>query len=178
MINYNRLEQNIVDMVKEEQAKLGYCSETVRFYYPLQSLNQLLQTELDTEAMMEMLVHFFALRSDKYGAVEVSEKNQRFCVKMPPKAADYIHETTSDTEFIVELVNVFRDHNSTLDDVVELFKSYSNNVAIEKKSNEEFDYLIYFADGKPDDYRYLISCHHGHMTYHRFMIEDYDEMGF
>ena len=32
---YKRLEQSLIDIVKEEQAKLGYRKEEVRLYYPL-----------------------------------------------------------------------------------------------------------------------------------------------
>ena len=35
---FQRLEGNIIDMIAEQQAKLGYLKESVRLYYPLSSL--------------------------------------------------------------------------------------------------------------------------------------------
>ena len=34
---YHRLENSIIDVIKEEQAKLGYRKEEIRLYYPLSS---------------------------------------------------------------------------------------------------------------------------------------------
>lgn len=178
MKNYARLEKNIVDMIKEEQVKLGYCSETVRLYYPLQSLNQLLQTNYDVGDMLKQLQDIFVKLQGQYGEVEISHKGERFCIKMPPKAADYIHANTPEQEFIVDFVRVFQNHHSTIEDALAVFRQYSDAVHVEKKENGEFDYLVYFENGEPDDYRYLISVHDMHMTYHRFTLEDYQEFGF
>ena len=43
-MNYEKLEKNIVDVIKEQQAKLGYMREKVRLYYPLSSLNHFFGT--------------------------------------------------------------------------------------------------------------------------------------
>ena len=43
-MNYQNLEQNIIDVIKEEPAKLGYRLEEIRLYYPLSSVNHLLNT--------------------------------------------------------------------------------------------------------------------------------------
>lgn len=39
---YKALEQNVIDLIKEEQAKLGYRREDIRLYYPMSSLEHLL----------------------------------------------------------------------------------------------------------------------------------------
>ena len=38
-MGYDKLERNLIDIVKEEQAKLGFFKEDIRLYYPLSSLN-------------------------------------------------------------------------------------------------------------------------------------------
>ena len=43
-MNYAKLEKNIIDVIKEQQAKLGYIKEKVRLYYPLNSLNHFFGT--------------------------------------------------------------------------------------------------------------------------------------
>ena len=37
-MDFARLEKNIIDVIKEEQAKLGYRKEKIRLYYPLSSV--------------------------------------------------------------------------------------------------------------------------------------------
>lgn len=58
------------------------------------------------------------------------------------------------------------------------FHKYSDHVHVEKVSHGEFDYLVYFEDGKPDSFRYCITDEGCHMIYHRFTVEDYEEFGF
>lgn len=38
-MGYDKLEKNLIDIIKEEQAKLGFFKEDIRLYYPLSSLN-------------------------------------------------------------------------------------------------------------------------------------------
>lgn len=38
-MGFKRLEKNLIDIIKEEQAKLGFRKEEIRLYYPLISLN-------------------------------------------------------------------------------------------------------------------------------------------
>ena len=54
-MDYHKLEQSLIDVVKEEQAKLGYRKEEIRLYYPLSSLNHFFGTEADVEEMAQML---------------------------------------------------------------------------------------------------------------------------
>ena len=41
-MNREKLLKNMTDQVKEAQLKLGYAKETVRLYYPVDSLNTIL----------------------------------------------------------------------------------------------------------------------------------------
>ena len=45
-MNFKKLENNLLDMIQEQQVKIGYMSGVTRFYYPLQSLNRLLAQSL------------------------------------------------------------------------------------------------------------------------------------
>ena len=47
-MNYKKLRNNMIDQIKEAQMKLGYVKETVRLYYPLSSLCNLLEMEVPT----------------------------------------------------------------------------------------------------------------------------------
>ena len=58
---FDRLEKNLIDIIKEEQAKLGFRKEAIRLYYPLSSLNHFFEAE-DSEAEMLARLSAFIFR--------------------------------------------------------------------------------------------------------------------
>ena len=76
-MNFKKLENNLLDMIQEQQVKIGYMSGVTRFYYPLQSLNRLLGTELTEEEMQHALEEFSDHACDRLGKVKASSKNER-----------------------------------------------------------------------------------------------------
>ena len=48
---YEKIFENLEDLLAEEQAKLGYRKEPVRFYYPLSSLNHFFDASFSEEEM-------------------------------------------------------------------------------------------------------------------------------
>ena len=120
--------------------------------------------------------------ADRLGEITFRKIKIGFCVTVSEKGTSYVNSLDG-FEFIEEFVNTVRKHGISIDDVIAVFKKYSDNVVIEEKHNGEFDYLIYFADGVPDDYYYCITLEeeidgHIHITYHRFIKEDYEEFSF
>ena len=65
-MNFKKLENNLLDMIQEQQVKIGYMSGVTRFYYPLQSLNSLLGTEPVS------YTHLFVVSSDTVRYTTVS----------------------------------------------------------------------------------------------------------
>ena len=63
-MNTEKLFANVVDVIQEGQLKLGYRPETIRLYYPLNSLNLFLGTQLDAQGMMDTLAAFAAQYAD------------------------------------------------------------------------------------------------------------------
>ena len=55
-MGYDKLERNLIDIIKEEQAKLGFFKEDIRLYYPLSSLNHFFS---GTEIVDVMLARLF-----------------------------------------------------------------------------------------------------------------------
>ena len=178
-MNFERLEKNLTDVIKEAQIKMGYESHETSFNYMLSSLNNLIGEKMNVDEMKSALKDFPDFIAEKFGEVKISEKDSVFCFTISAKGADYVHDNTSNSDFISEFINTIRNHGCKFDDVVNVFNKYSDKVHIEKVSNDEFDYLIYFENGIPDDYYYCISLEGGlHVTYHRFTKEDYKELGF
>lgn len=175
---YDKLEKNLIDIIKEEQAKLGYFKEDIRLYYPLSTLNHFFASCDDATAMQQRLDQLPASLTAKLGLIQVSHSNDRFCFHIPQQGIVYVHEHTNDNEFIKKLVALVGQHGSSLDDILSLFHSYSENIITEKMSDDEFDLMIRFTDDPDDTYYYCFKDEGCHITYHRFLPEDYAEFDF
>lgn len=205
-LDYSNLERSLIDVIKEEQAKLGYYREDIRLYYPLSSLNHFLGTDVNADKMQKILegtgenvdetrnivegkeagsataepivAGMNATLSDKLGMMEVSHRGDRFCFHILPEGVEYVHENTKENEFIRELVNLVAKHGCTINQIYELFTARSDRVGREKMDNGEFDERIWFQDDADDPYYYCFKQEGGHMIYHRFLPEDYEDFEF
>jgi hypothetical protein len=177
-MNTARLEKNIGDVIKEEQVKLGYRSEKIQLFYPLKSLNRFLQTDFGEAEMERCLTEFCKGLEPKFGKVAVSHEGERFCFHLPPEAADYVHAHTPQSGFLYDFIETVGRHGTTLSDVLAVFHRYSDHVHVERVTHGEFDVLVYFTDGEPDDFRYCLTDEGAHVIYHRFTVEDYQDFGF
>lgn len=177
-MNMKKLFRNVVDVIEEGQLKLGYREETIRLYYPLHSLNLFFGTTLDAAGMMDALSAFAKEYADRLGDIAVSRKGKRFCLAVPPQGAAYVNAQTDKNGFLARFVEMIARHGTKIDDVIALFKAYSDCVKVDELHNGEFDYLVCFEDGKPDAFYYCITDEGRHLTYHRFTKEDYEAFGF
>lgn len=177
-MNTEKLFANIVAVIQEGQLKLGYREETIRLYYPLDSLNIFLDTALDAAGMTDALHVFAREYADRLGEIAVSRKGKRFCIAVPPQGAAYVNEQTDKDGFLARFIAMVARHGTKIQDVIALFEAFSPCVKVDALHNGEFDYLIRFEDGKPDAFYYCITDEGCHLTYHRFTKEDYEAFGF
>lgn len=177
-MNFSRLEQHMMDTIEEQQLKLGYLPETVRLYYPLTSLNRFLEVNVSITEMQEILRMFRKCTADTLGGVLVSNQGERFCLAVPPSGAKHIHEQMKANCFLADLIACVSNHGNTWQQVLSVFQKHSDRVHVERVNNGEFDYLVYFEEGMPDNYRYCIVDEGHHVTYHRYTPEDYEDFGF
>lgn len=176
MADFIRFKQNVIDMLQEQQEKLGYQREIVRLYYPLESLNHLLGVSEGREEMRNLLKKFRE-QTPELGALRFSEKAERFCIIVPPEGAEYVHREVPQNLFLRGLLDLVSDHGTTLEQVRAYFQSSSDHVE-ERRMEEEFDLLLYFPAGVPDSYYYCLKQEGSHILYHRFTREDYLSFGF
>lgn len=167
-MNYNRLENSLIDVIKEEQAKLGYMKEKISLYYPLSSLNHFFGNKTDAAGMIEILKDFPSYIEEKFGEVAVSHRGDRFCFTVSEKASEYVHNNMKENEFIKALIELVGRHGCTIEEIKELFHSYSDKIITEPMDNEEFDVMIRFDDGS-DPYYYCFKDEGCHIIYHRFL---------
>ncbi len=176
-MNYEMLEKVICDTIKEEQIKLGYEKETIRLYYPMSSLAHILEEEItEPGKLTEMLTVFAGMVEPRLGRLEISHKEERYCILIPPEGAAYVHEHYRDNPFLVEFIEAVRQHDCTLEQLLKVFHKYSEQVECEKSKSDEFDYVLYFTNGELDEYRYCIKFEHGHAIYHRFLKQDFQNL--
>ncbi|MDE5583022.1 MAG: DUF3877 family protein [Ruminococcus sp.] len=181
-MDYTRLEKNITDNIREAHAKLGFEKRAVSLNYMLGSLNSLLDTDFNSCDMKNALADFSDSVSERLRKLSFREIKGGFCITVSAEGTEYIHNSNG-SGFIEELVETVRSHGRTYEDVIRIFRKYSDSVKVVEKHNDEFDYLVFFEDGVPDEYLYCISLEEEidgstHITYHRFIREDYEAFGF
>ena len=137
---YSRLAKSLIDIVKEQQAKLGYRKEIVRLYSPLSTLshffesagadNKIAATVISEQQMLEILApnNLPKQLTDSIGEIKVTAKNERFCIEIPPEGSEYVHEHTADNEFISELIALVGTHGCPMEEITELFYKYSDDI--------------------------------------------------
>ena len=145
--DYTALKEYLCDMILEEQLKLGYERETIRFYSPSSSIGHVLKlSDRSKPAVLAALEGFGAYAADTLGEVAVSgASGGRICFLIPAAGA-------------------------------ELFRHYSKSARIIEIKSDEFDDVCYFEDGNPDSYLYCVKFDEGHAFYHRFLKEDFEEL--
>ncbi len=194
-----KLTQNVMDVIKEEQVKLGYRKERVRLYYPLESLNLLTGGSYDVSGMHGLLEAFGREAAWGAGLVEVWNEGERFCLSLAPEVAEYVHTHTPDSGFLYDLVEAVSRHGVSMEVVLAVFHRYSEHVRCEKTeafmsvpkeggskpedrgrhgmaADPGFDCVVWFEDGCPDAYRYCLKEEMGHVTYHRYTEEEYGRL--
>jgi len=177
IMDYSYLKKDIIGIVKESQAKIGYSNSKMHLYYPLASLNSLLDSDFDVEGM-NIALKDFASSSDMLEMskeqIVVSNKAERFCITVPAEIVTYIHKEIEDSPFLIDFLETIQKHEVTKEEIVSVFKRYSDNVVIKEIDTSDFDYLIYFEKGDIDDFRYCFKSEGTHTTYHRFSARDYE----
>jgi hypothetical protein len=176
-MNYEMLEKVICDTIKEEQIKLGYEKETIRLYYPMRSLAHILEEDItDTDKLTEALATFADKVEARLGRLQISHNGDRFCILIPPVGAAFVHDVYDDNPFLKAFIDTVRKQDCTLEQLLEVFHSFSDQVVCERIESDEFDYIIYFNDGQMDEYRYCIKFDYSHTSYHRFSKRDFEAM--
>ena len=174
-VNYDKLRDNLIYTIKESQIKIGYTPNAVRLNYPVDSLNRLLGTNCSTAEMREVLEGFCVYAADTLGKISVGMFEGRFCITVPAEGVAFVHENVRDSGFLTELIGLFREHHHsmTMEDILRVFRKYSDAVVCRESDNDEFNYVVYFENGEPDDFVYCIELLFGHASDHRLTKEDF-----
>lgn len=177
-MGFKRLEKNLIDIIKEEQAKLGFRKEEIRLYYPLISLNHFFEVNDDVDEMQTRLEQFPEEVKKKLGDICVTHKKDRFCLHIPEQGSVYVHEHMAENEFIKKLVELMMNHGIKKEDILAIFQKEAKDIRVGDMHNGEFDFWVRFPEENEDEYYYCFKDEGCHMIYHRFLPEDYADFGF
>lgn len=183
-MNTEALIQNVIDQMKEAQLKLGYVKETMRFYYPAESLGNLIDMPELTAAELVQALHkqeqSSVLGNVQYAVRSASDdaQHKRIEVSVPPEGAEYVYRHVPTSAFLKDLIELFgRHHHCKLQEICEVFARYSADYVCEKMpETADFDYVIYFTGDQVDPYYYCIKEEMEHTIYHRFTKTDYEAL--
>ena len=178
-MNYSALERNVIEVMEEQQAKLGFDGNAVYLFYPVDSVAAMLDVPAQEETLTEALKGFCGHIKDKLGEVSCIIREGRVTFVVSAQGGEYVKGRLNDRSFIVRLIAMVSSHAASADGVIALFREYSDKVCVRKMpENEEFDYLVYFEDGEPDAFLYCLKEEMGHVTYHRFTKADFEAFRF
>ena len=178
-MNLSVLEQNVIEVMEEQQAKLGFDGNAVYLFYPLSSLASLSGVPLEKETILRALDAFCADARGRLGKVEYTLHEDRVSFCIPKEGGEYVKNGLNEDKFIVRLIRLVSSHHAQMADVLSLFHAYSSQVHVESMpEGAEFDCLVYFESGEPDAFLYCLKEDMGHVTYHRFTRADYEAFGF
>ncbi|MBQ1465034.1 MAG: DUF3877 family protein [Ruminococcus sp.] len=182
-MNFDRLEKDITENIREAQQKLGFEHRPLHLNYISSTLCHLLGGNFSGDELAEIFRNFAEFTAKRLGNITASPIRDGFCITIPAEGTEWVHTNTTGKEFVCALVETARQKHDDIDSFLEVFRSFSDtdNVAVLNPETEEFEYLVYFKNGVPNDYRYCINTElfpdgHCHITYHRFIPEDYEEM--
>lgn len=175
-MNFARLEKNLIDNIKEAQIKLGWDDRPMSLNY----MNTSLANILDGKFSENDLAEFCRYSEKKLDKINIRPIKDGYCFTISAKGMAYVNSLNENYGFITELIETVRNHCRSIEDAIAVFRRYSENIAIEDGDGEEFDCLVYFADGIPDEYVYCLTaepCIEGcHIAYHRFIREDFHDI--
>ena len=166
------------DIIKEEQAKLGFFKEDIRLYYPLSSLNAMLEMqETDIRELAKKIRHELEAKKEKMGDTQIRIHADRIVFTIPPDFVEYVHEQVPEPPFLKELIQLFREkHACTKEEITAVFEKFGAYECRQMPDGMDFDYVIYFTDSSIDAYDYCIREEMGHTIYHRFARADFEAL--
>lgn len=174
-MNIEQLQKNMIDQIKEAQIKLGYARETIRLYYPAESLQALLEVPgMEVERIAALLEQEYASGGSVLGRPEFRVHAGRLEVGILPSGVEYVHQQVAEPAFLKDMIALFqKNHHCGIEEIRAVFEGYSSDYTCQKMpEGTDFDYVLYFTDRSIDEYAYCIKEEMGHTIYHRFTQAD------
>ncbi len=170
-----KLERNLIDNILESEVKLGRTNSSITFYYPEDSLTELLDcSSVELPLKIAAFIENEEDHLDNIIIEELGNEKGRYAVKISEKALDWVHNNYQPSDFMKEFVEEIRKPDKTLEGIAELFRKYSPEVVISKVNTDEWAFA--FKEDTIDPYVYHIEQNIFGLEYHRFTRQAYEKM--
>jgi len=167
------LYRNLLDNIKECELKLGGEEMEISFYYPTDTLLELLDcTKEDLPSAMEK---FQTAVEEDLGKVVITQTKEkdRYQVIVPKKAFRFVKEHVPEPQFLAVFLQAVKIPGQTLAEMIPVFQAFGE-VIVEKQ--EEKEWAVYFEDPGVDPYVYWLEEDEFGLEYHRFTRESYKKL--
>lgn len=173
-----QLEENIETTIYEGLLKLGFENDdSFSIYYDLDLLNHLLETSFTSnEECLLLLNDFIVFVFDRLKDIKIILERNRFKFTVFQNGIEYINQHNSSNMFLKDLIAKVKGHVFTLDDILAIFRKYSNEFVCEEIKNSEFQYVIYFKDNTVDKFKYCFTFDQMGGYYHRLLDFSYQKV--
>ncbi|MDF2952634.1 MAG: hypothetical protein K0S18_2217 [Anaerocolumna sp.] len=178
MTGFDRLEENIETTIYEGILKLGKeRNDSFSIYYDLDLLNYLLETNFKTkEECFQYLNEFMNNSKSSSYEIKISLDNKRFRFTVFKEGIQFIENKNKENYFLRDMIETVKTHHFNLEDILRIFKKYSNDFICENIDHEEFQYVLYFKDTNLDPYKYCFSFDQMGGYYHRLLDYYYKDL--
>ncbi|MBR5137089.1 MAG: DUF3877 family protein [Clostridia bacterium] len=166
------LYNNILDNIKEAHLKLGYSESAISLNYQKRSLCHLIG-DSDMKVALEELKVF---ASPMLGELTFRFKENQVRVTVPAEGVKYVAENVPEKPHLRDLIELIKKPLVTMDQIKDVFNKYSDQVMCKATDESGMDFVIWFGDGQPDDYRYCICLDGLGATYHRLSKKDFQDI--
>lgn len=175
-----KLEKHIIDTIKEWHMKIGYQEESIRLYYPQDSLRDFFDIDInkeDTELFCRIVQNYLTEKMSDMGEVKVSLEKQRFCIEISKELNQYIAKYIEASDFLRDFLEALS--TGEIKAVRTLFQSYAeknHGKYVEKSHHGEGSIAFSFQEERIDPYVYCVEQDEFGLTYHRFVKIEYEKL--
>ncbi len=176
-----KLEEHIIDTIKEWHLKIGYQEESIRLYYPLDSVKDFFDIDInekeDAEQFCRIVQNYLSEKMSEMGEVKVSLAKQRFCIEISRELNQYIANFIEASDFLRDFLETLL--TGEIEAVRTLFQSYAeknHGDYAEKPHHGEGGIAFSFLEEEIDPYVYCVEQDAFGLTYHRFVRTEYEKL--
>ncbi len=166
------LYNNILDNIKEAHMKLGYSVTDISLNYQERSLRHFVG-DGDLEGAMDQL---FQLARPTLGEMSYRIKGPQVRITVPAQGVRFVGENVPEKPHLRELIELVQQPGVTIEQIRATFDKYSDHVECRTTDESGMDYVLWFPQGEPDDYRYCVCLDGLGATYHRLSKMDFEDI--
>lgn len=173
---FDLFEKSVVDVTREIQLKVGVSDDGVSLYYPCAAVYRFFGvTDTENASISRLMAEFVDFVRPRLPDLRYeTDDTGRVCIYVGSESVRYALKDIDEYEYLAKFIAYFKsDGKKSIEDVISILSRYGDVTCVRADGNDEYNYIVFFSDGKPDDYRYLIDIDDFHAHYHRMTPADF-----